>query len=338
MPRMSESFLALRMLLAEVDRLRASDRVAVHDAQRIVASGPCAAWRARARCRRPRRRCGPRPLRARQRARSAHRRCRCARSSLPPDVSMQPQAAERQRGRWRSGVAVDVDQLEAAAAEVAGDAVGVRKPIRMPLAASSASRCAGQHLDRAPSACSPRAMKSGPSEASRTAAVAMARTFLTPRMRVIAWKRRQRLERALDASAPSRPVEATGAAEAAQHLLVEERRRAAHRALVDDEAHRVGPDIDDADRLELAAAASSSVVLCASRRLHASASALLVLEAEARREAVLQRLSAPRQARVGHEVLVRVERLLARGRLDALRGAIRHACASSAGCPSGSQP
>ncbi len=163
----------------------------------------------------------------------------------------QPQAAERQRHRVPPACSGDVDQLEAAAAEIAGDPVGLAKAHQMPLAASSASRSPERIWIGSPAATSPRAMKSGPSSASRTAAVAMARTFLTPRMRVIGAEAGQRRQRALHAVAAELAGAGDGAAEAAQHLLVEQRRRAAHRALVDDEAHRVRADVDDADRLEL---------------------------------------------------------------------------------------
>src|SRR4051794_29003460 len=60
-----------------------------------------------------------------------------------------------------------------------------------------------------------------------------------------------------------------------------------------------------------------------SRSTQPCLSLLLLSEAEAAREAVLQRLPAARQARVGHEVLVRVERLLALGRPNALRRPVR---------------
>ena len=61
----------------------------------------------------------------------------------------------------------------------------------------------------------------------------------------------QRLDRALDGVVVEAAGRGDGAAETAQYLLVEERRRAAHRTLVDDEAHGVGPDIDHADRLQV---------------------------------------------------------------------------------------
>ena len=50
------------------------------------------------------------------------------------------------------------------------------------------------------------------------------------------------------ASGASSPVGLHLAAEAGQHLLVEDRRRRARQPLVDDEAHRVRADVDDRDR------------------------------------------------------------------------------------------
>ena len=52
-------------------------------------------------------------------------------------------------------------------------------------------------------------MKSGPSEASRQAAVAIAQMFLTPRMRVIALKRLSASSAHATLSAPRWPVEPT---------------------------------------------------------------------------------------------------------------------------------
>ena len=88
----------------------------------------------------------------------------------------QPQAAERQRGGLPQGVAVDVDELEAAAAEIAGNAVGGAEAHHDALRGQLGLALAGEHLDAGAQRRSPRTMKSGPSVASRQAAVAMART------------------------------------------------------------------------------------------------------------------------------------------------------------------
>ena len=104
---------------------------------------------------------------------------------------------------------------------------------------------------RIPHAFSARAMKSAPSSASRTAAVAKARTFFTSRMRAMERKRTSAASARSTASLAELAGRGDGAAEPAQHLLVEQRRRRAHGALVDDEAHGIRADIDDADGLEL---------------------------------------------------------------------------------------
>ena len=59
---------------------------------------------------------------------------------------------------------------------------------------------------RRPHAFSARAMKSAPSSASRTAAVAKARTFFTPRMRAMERKRASAASARSTASPPSLPV------------------------------------------------------------------------------------------------------------------------------------
>ena len=104
---------------------------------------------------------------------------------------------------------------------------------------------------RTPHAFSARTINSPPSSASRTAAVAKARTFFTLEDAGDGAKARQRRERAIDSLAAELAGRRDGAAETAQHFLVEQRRRRAHGALVHDEAHRIRADIDDADGLEL---------------------------------------------------------------------------------------
>src|SRR5262249_54378709 len=107
--------------------------------------------------------------------------------------------------------------------------------------------------------------------------------------------------------------------QAAQHLLVEDRRGAPDRTLVDDQPHRVRPDVDNADRLPPARPALPPRY--PGLRLFR---ALLALgEAEPARAAVLQPLPTPRQARIGHEVFVGVERLLTLRRPNPLRPAVR---------------
>ena len=61
----------------------------------------------------------------------------------------------------------------------------------------------------------------------------------------------ERLERPLHGLLPQSAGGGDRAAEPAQHFLVEQRGGRAHRALVDDEADRVGADIDHADRLKV---------------------------------------------------------------------------------------
>ena len=58
----------------------------------------------------------------------------------------------------------------------------------------------------------------------------------------------ERGERDLDRLRRQQPGGLHLAAEAGQHLFVEDRRRRARQPLVDDEPHRVGADVDDRDR------------------------------------------------------------------------------------------
>ena len=59
----------------------------------------------------------------------------------------QPQAAERQRGGPAQRLALDLDQLEAAAAEVAGDAVGRAKAHHDAVGGKLGLALAGEDLD-----------------------------------------------------------------------------------------------------------------------------------------------------------------------------------------------
>jgi hypothetical protein len=85
---------------------------------------------------------------------------------------------------------------------------GATKPIMMPWATSLASFSPDKTSMRSPHAFSARAMNSAPSSASRTAAVAKARTFFTSRMRAIERKRTSAASARSTASPPSLPVEA----------------------------------------------------------------------------------------------------------------------------------
>ena len=143
-------------------------------------------------------------------------------------------------------------------------------------------------------------------------------------------KRRSASSALSTASAASRPVDLHLAAEAGQHLLVEDRRRAARQPLVDDEAHRVRADVDDRDRrpvVEAALGRRSWRML--TRRLRA----LRRGGDKAARRRFFERFAAARQARIGHEVLVGVERLLARRGLYARRTCRPARASSSARCP-----
>ena len=59
------------------------------------------------------------------------------------------------------------------------------------------------------------------------------------------------MDGALDRLAPECPGARDRSPKAAQDLLVEQRRQRTHGALVDDEANRVRPDIDDAERFQI---------------------------------------------------------------------------------------
>ncbi len=222
----------------------------MHDVQRDSGAGACAAGPARARCRRRRRRCGrARPASAAARA-SASRAIRAAFfgersetsiSDRPPSGSVTPSPSVPPR---------DIDQFERAAAEVADDAVrlvdrggdaerGRAAPPRRPTATGSARRSPARLARR----------NCGPLAASRTAAVASARTSRIPMMSQSTRNRRSAASARSTPSSGKHARRRDAAAEAAQHLLVEDRRRRARQRLVGDEPHRIRADVDDGHRL-----------------------------------------------------------------------------------------
>ena len=137
---------------------------------------------------------------------------------------------------------------------------GERKPIMMPLAASSASRWPERIWILAPSARSPagdevRPVGGIPAGCGRDRPDVLDAQDARDRP-----ESAQRLQRTRDAFGAQVARRSHLPAEAAQDLLVEDRCGAAHRALVDDEPHRVRPDVDDTDRLELAGAPELAVL------------------------------------------------------------------------------
>ena len=160
------------------------------------------------------------------------------------------------------------------------------------------------------------ATKALPFLASRQAAVAIAQSLPTSMRSQSARKRRSAVSALLDRVGGEQPGRLHLAAEAGQHLFVEDRRRAAGQPLVDDEAHRVRADIDDRDR--------RPVIETTLRHVHAGRRRLRAVETayKATRRRFFERFATTRQTRIGHEVLVGVEGFLALGRFYAIRRAV----------------
>ena len=187
----------------------------------------------------------------------------------------QAQAAERQRGGPAQGLALDLDQLQAAAAEVAGNAVGRAKAHHDAVGGELGLALAGQDLD--PGAQRPLAAGD---ELGAVGGVAAGGGGDRPDVLDAedagdGLEAAERLERGSDALLAEPAGRADLAAQAAQHLLVEDRRGASDRALVDDEPHRVRADVDDAHRLEVAVALEIAVVAAHAGKRLSSASAAL---------------------------------------------------------------
>ena len=125
---------------------------------------------------------------------------------------------------------------------------GLWKPDTTPSADSSASRLPESTSILVRQMRSASATKALPFLASRQAAVAIAQSCADLHPVAQRAKASQRRQRLVDGVGGQQPGRLHLAAEPAQHLLVEDRRRAAGQPLVDDEAHRVRADVDDRDR------------------------------------------------------------------------------------------
>ena len=161
------------------------------------------------------------------------------------------------------------------------------------------------------------AMKSAPLLASRGAAVASTWTNATFIRSIRTRKRRSAVRAEATACGSRRPVVASPRARP-RVLLVEERRRRAAQALVDDETDRVRADVDDRDR---------PGAIEATRRILDEGSPRSQTRLACWRQgfgrAGLDRLAASGEAGIGHEIFVRIERRLALLRRHAHRAAVR---------------
>ena len=217
----------------------------------------------------------------------------------------------------RDCAAADADQLEAAAAEIADQPVGVGDARDHAVRRQPRLLAARQHAPVDARARRTSSRNAAPLAASRTAAVAtvssVAHLHLARQQREAAERRAPApslLARAGRSSPSPRP-------RPAQHLLVEagSRRRAA--PVIDDEADRVRADVDD--RRPAVGAEACPADFTAIRSIGPRSQ----VAASGNRRRCSRCSAAPRPDSdgIGHEIMVAVERLLAR--LDAVIAAVR---------------
>ncbi len=171
---------------------------------------------------------------------------------------LERETAERQRHAAAHAVPAHVDQFERAAAEIADDAVGMVDARDHPRAPTA---CASRGPDRISIVHGTDALGLG-DEVGAVGGVAARRgrdrehasDLHHPAQRAKPLQRGQRL---VDRIGREQARALHLAAEAAQRLLVEDRDQAPRQRLVDDEADRVGTDIDDCDAACRACAAES---------------------------------------------------------------------------------
>src|SRR5260221_486752 len=227
-----------------------------------------------------------------------------AQALLVIGVLGQAQGPERQGGALADLTEIDGNELDAAAAEIADDAVGLRNPgddaerREMPLGG------AVEDIDGNPAA--PRRFGDELAPIARIAHGGGG-DDVEPRHPDGARERDealQILQRRRDGVGieAARPFEA--AAETAQYFLVEQSERRAADAIVDDEPKRIRPDVDDGDATAESHGGGDLV-----RRFGP------VVEHQTRRRlGAAERATASRQAGVGHEIGMRAKRLVVQRR------------------------
>jgi hypothetical protein len=143
---------------------------------------------------------------------------------------------------------LDIDQFQRAAAEIADHAVGPmhagNDAKRRQLGLARAREHVDLGTDGAPGERDEGAAVAGIAARGRGNGENFFRAHGRAQ-RVVALERRQRV---FDGIGGKQPGRLHFAPEPAQRLLVEQRRRAAGEPFVDDEAHRIGADIDDGHR------------------------------------------------------------------------------------------
>ncbi|MHC2725751.1 hypothetical protein ACVMGE_008238 [Bradyrhizobium diazoefficiens] len=216
---------------------------------------------------------------------------------------LEREPAERQRHAAAHAVPAHVDQFERAAAEVADDAVGVvdagnhaeRRQPRLARARQDLDLHCADALGLGDEVGAVGGIAAGGGRDREHAS-----DLHHAAQRAESLQRGQRL---VDGVGREQARALHLAPEAAQRLLVEDRNEAPRQSLVDDEADRVGTDVDDRDAR--AALARPSHVDARSGWM------AFVPARETTRRGFLERLSTARQTRICHEVVVDVERLLA---------------------------
>ncbi len=169
---------------------------------------------------------------------------RLARLALAVRARIEPQHAERQRDSGCVAVRADFDQLEAPAAEVADNPVGLGDSRPHPFAGKSRFLLGAQHLaveadvfDRAHELLA----ILGVADRGRRNHLGVLDLHMVDEQPEAA----ERGERLGPCILGQRPRPGQAGAEPGQHLFVEDRRRDPRRTGIDDEPDRVRPDVDD---------------------------------------------------------------------------------------------
>ena len=174
---------------------------------------------------------------------------RCQRAAIPLAHRIEPQRADGQRNPVERFTAGDADELEAAATKIADHAIGIGNPRNHAQGGAACLHSARNGFDAQPgftahpvdeiggiAGLTHRSSRDDPQAGHLHGVGERAK----PRQRSDGGVHGVLAELAIGGEPPPQP---------GHHLFIEQRRRNAGQPLIDDETHRIGPNVDNGDKI-----------------------------------------------------------------------------------------